>query len=81
MDYTQEDGTQLDLYQQGPLEKKHEIPFQSDSTSEEELDGGITRSGTQYLLLGMELAAMNLEEAYTEGTCKLGTAEARVAEL
>ena len=24
---------------------------------------------------------MNLEEAYTEGTCKLGTTEAQVAEL
>ena len=60
MDYTQEDGTQLDPYQQEPLEQEHEIQFQFDSESEEEIDGGITRSGAQYLLLAMELAAMNL---------------------
>ena len=82
MDYTQEDVTQLDPHQQGPLEQDHEIRFQSDSEeSEDGIEGGITRSGAQYLLLGMELAALNLEEAYTKRTCKLGTAEAKVAEL
>ena len=51
MDYPQEDGTQLDPYQQGSLEQEHEIHFQSDSEeSEDELDGGITRSAMQYLL-------------------------------
>ena len=35
----------------------------------------------QYLLSSIELAVLNLEDSYTEGTCKLGTAEARAAEL
>ena len=69
MDYTQEDGTQLDPYHQGPLVQEHEFRFQSDSESEDELEGGITRSGAQYLMLAMEIAAMNLEDEYTEGTC------------
>ena len=79
MDYTQEDGTQLDPYQQGPLEQEHEIRFQSDSAeSEDELEGGITRSRMQYLLSGIELPAMKLEDSYAKGVCKLGAAEARV---
>ena len=76
MDHTQQDGTQLDPYQQGPLEQEHKILFQLDS---EESDGpGTTRSGTQYTLagIGSELAAVNVEENYTEGTCKLGKTKA-----
>ena len=69
MDYTQEDGTQLDPYQQGPLEQEHEILFQSDS---EESEPRTTRNKTQYTISGIELAALNVEEAYTEETCKLG---------
>jgi hypothetical protein len=46
MNYTQEDGTQLDPYQQGPLEHEHEIRFQLDSEElEDDLEGGITRNG------------------------------------
>ena len=78
MDYTQEEVTQLDHHLQGPLEKENEIQFHSDS---EETGAGTTISGTQYLLSGIELTAMNLEDSYTEGTCKLGTAEAIAAEL
>ena len=82
MDYTQADGTQLDPCLQGPIEQEHEIQFQSDS---EELDSGpgTTRSGQQYTLVGIgtELAVVNGEENYTNGTCKLGTAEAQVTEL
>ena len=36
--YTQQDGAQLDPYQQGPLEQENRIMFQSDS---EELDNGL----------------------------------------
>ena len=76
MDCTQNDGTQLDPYQQGPLEQEHEIQFQNDSKDSDE--PGTTRSGTQYTLSGIELVALNVEEAYT---CKLGSTGAQVAEL
>ena len=67
MNYTQRDGTQLDPYHQGPLEQEHEILFQSDS-EESENRPRTTQSGTQYTLLGIELAALNVEENYTNGT-------------
>ena len=80
MDYTQTDGTQLDPYQQGPLEHEHEILFHLDSEDSDN-GPGTTRSGTQYTLSGIELAALNVEENYTNETCKLGETEARVTEL
>ena len=76
----QANGTQLNLYQQ-----EHEIRFQSDSKASEGSDAeeatGTTRSGTQYTLAGIELAALSLEDSYTERTCKLGADEAQAAEL
>ena len=81
IDYTQSDSTQLDPYQQGPLEQEHEIQFQSNSDEESDNGPRTTRSGTQYTLLGIELAALNVEEKYTKETYKLGSAEAWVAEL
>ena len=73
-DYTQQYGTQLDQYQQGPLEQEHKIMFQINS---KDLDSkpGTTRSRTQYTLSGIELAALNIEDSFTKATCKLGTEE------
>ena len=43
MDYIQEDRTQLDPYQQGPLEQEYKIQFHSDSEeSENEISAGTT---------------------------------------
>ena len=63
MDCTKADGTRSDPYQQGLLEQEHDIQFQSDS---EKLDSGpgTTRSGAQYTLTGIELAALNVEDNY-----------------
>ena len=53
MDYTQEDGTQLDPYQQGPLEQEHEIIFQLDSDDDSHNGPGTTRSERTTLYRGL----------------------------
>ena len=63
-----------------PLEQEHEIRFQSDS-DESDRESRTTNSGQQYTLAGIEIAALSLEDSYTEGTCKLGTAKTQAAEL
>ena len=66
------------------MQQEHEIQFQSDSDEEPEGDlfsPGVTKAGTQYSLSKIELAALIVQDNYAEGTCKLGTEEARLAEL
>ena len=75
MDYNQTYWTQLDTYQQDPLEQEHEILFQLDS-EESDSGPGTTRSEQQYALAGIKISALSLEDSYTEGTCKLGADEA-----
>ena len=75
---TSEIARTSDPYQQGPLGKKHEVRLQSDSEASEESDGpGTTRSGQQYTLTGIEIAALSLEDSYTERSYKLEADEAQ----